>query len=158
MLADIAERVFADGTAARRGEVTAGQIARLSGLAGIQIGDAIGAVADDADQHYFPPPTLETAMVACNPRDKPRLHAAITELAEQDPLINVRQDDLRQEIYVSLYGEVQKQVICSPTIKLLAVISPTARVGMIVDRCVHPDVHNDPRSLGRRRSQRSFTT
>jgi ribosomal protection tetracycline resistance protein len=32
-------------------------------------------------------------------------------LAEQDPLINVRQDDQRQEIYVSLYGEVQKQVI-----------------------------------------------
>jgi ribosomal protection tetracycline resistance protein len=35
----------------------------------------------------------------------------MTQLAEQDPLINVRQDDIRQEIYVSLYGEVQKQVI-----------------------------------------------
>ena len=103
--------VFADGTAERRDEVTAGQIARLSGLAGIQIGDAIGAATGDADRHYFPPPTLETAMVARDPRDKPRLYAAITELAEQDPLINVRQDDIRQEIYVSLYGEVQKQVI-----------------------------------------------
>ena len=103
--------VFAEGTAVRSDEVTAGQIARLSGLAGIQIGDAIGAAADDADRHYFPPPTLETAMVARDPRDKPRLYAAITELAEQDPLINVRQDDIRQEIYVSLYGEVQKQVI-----------------------------------------------
>jgi ribosomal protection tetracycline resistance protein len=103
--------VFADGTAVRRDEVTAGQIARLSGLAGIQIGDAIGAATGDADRHYFPPPTLETAMVARDPRDKPRLYAAITELAEQDPLINVRQDDIRQEIYVSLYGEVQKQVI-----------------------------------------------
>jgi ribosomal protection tetracycline resistance protein len=87
-------------------EVTAGQIARLSGLAEIQIGDVIGTAPDDADQHYFAPPTLETAIVARDPRDKPRLHAAITELAEQDPLINVR-----QEIYVSLYGEVQKQVI-----------------------------------------------
>ena len=103
--------VFADGTAERRDVVTAGQIARLSGLAGIQIGDAIGAATGDADRHYFPPPTLETAMVARDPRDKPRLYAAITELAEQDPLINVRQDDIRQEIYVSLYGEVQKQVI-----------------------------------------------
>jgi ribosomal protection tetracycline resistance protein len=87
-------------------EVTAGQIARLSGLAEIQIGDVIGTAPDGADQHYFAPPTLETAIVARDPRDKPRLHAAITELAEQDPLINVR-----QEIYVSLYGEVQKQVI-----------------------------------------------
>jgi ribosomal protection tetracycline resistance protein len=106
--------VFADGAAARRDEVTAGQIARLSGLAGVQIGDVIGTVADDADRRYFahfPPPTLETAMVARDPRDKPRLHAAITELAEQDPLINVRRGDIRQEIYVSLYGEVQKQVI-----------------------------------------------
>jgi ribosomal protection tetracycline resistance protein len=103
--------VFADGAAARRDEVTAGQIARLSGLAEIQIGDVIGTAPDGADQHYFAPPTLETAIVARDPRDKPRLHAAITELAEQDPLINVRQDDIRQEIYVSLYGEVQKQVI-----------------------------------------------
>ena len=33
------------------------------------------------------------------------------QLAEQDPLINVRQDDSRQELSVSLYGEVQKEVI-----------------------------------------------
>jgi ribosomal protection tetracycline resistance protein len=36
---------------------------------------------------------------------------ALAQLAEQDPLINLRQDDIRQEIYVSLYGEVQKEVI-----------------------------------------------
>ena len=103
--------VFADGTAERRDTVRAGQIARLSGLAEIQIGDAIGTEPDGAGQHYFAPPTLETAVVARDPRDKTRLHAALTQLAEQDPLINVRQDDIRQEIYVSLYGEVQKQVI-----------------------------------------------
>jgi len=103
--------VFADGTAERRDTVRAGQIARLSGLAEIQIGDAIGTEPDGAGQHYFAPPTLETAIVARDPRDKTRLHAALTQLAEQDPLINVRQDDIRQEIYVSLYGEVQKQVI-----------------------------------------------
>jgi ribosomal protection tetracycline resistance protein len=107
--------VFADGAAARRDRVTAGQIARLSGLTEIQIGDVLGAGSgtgpDSADHHYFAPPTLETAVVPLDPRDKARLHAALTQLAEQDPLINVRQDDIRQEIYVSLYGEVQKQVI-----------------------------------------------
>jgi ribosomal protection tetracycline resistance protein len=45
------------------------------------------------------------------PADKGALHAALTQLAEQDPLINLRQDDARQEILVSLYGEVQKEVI-----------------------------------------------
>ena len=39
------------------------------------------------------------------------LHLALSQLAEQDPLINLRQDDRRGEMYVSLYGEVQKEVI-----------------------------------------------
>jgi ribosomal protection tetracycline resistance protein len=103
--------VFADGTAERRDTVRAGQIARLSGLAEIQVGDTIGTEPDGAGRHHFAPPTLETAVVARDPRGKARLHAALTQLAEQDPLIDVRQDDIRQEIYVSLYGEVQKQVI-----------------------------------------------
>jgi ribosomal protection tetracycline resistance protein len=46
-----------------------------------------------------------------DPGDKGALRAALGQLAEQDPLINVRQDDLSQEISVSLYGEVQKEVI-----------------------------------------------
>jgi len=103
--------VFADGGAVPRDSVTAGQIARLCGLAEIQIGDVIGTAPARADQHYFAAPTLETAVVARDPRDRPRLHAALAQLAEQDPLIDVRQDDIRQEIYVCLYGEVQKQVI-----------------------------------------------
>jgi ribosomal protection tetracycline resistance protein len=36
---------------------------------------------------------------------------ALAQLAEQDPLIKVRQDDSLKEISVSLYGEVQKEVI-----------------------------------------------
>ena len=39
------------------------------------------------------------------------LRVALAQLAEQDPLINLRQDDVRQEISISLYGEVQKEVI-----------------------------------------------
>ncbi len=45
------------------------------------------------------------------PADRGALRAALGQLAEQDPLINVRQDDARQEILLSLYGEVQKEVI-----------------------------------------------
>lgn len=103
--------VFTEGTSMRGDSVTAGQIAMLTGLAEIQVGDMIGTPPAAADQHHFAPPTLETAIVTRDPRDKARLFVAMTQLAEQDPLINVRQDDIRQEIYVSLYGEVQKQVI-----------------------------------------------
>jgi ribosomal protection tetracycline resistance protein len=46
-----------------------------------------------------------------DPADGQRLRVALGQLAEQDPLIDVRQDDTRGEISVSLYGEVQREVI-----------------------------------------------
>jgi ribosomal protection tetracycline resistance protein len=102
--------VFDRGGAADRGSVAAGQIGKLWGLGEVQIGDALGEPRAAAE-HYFAPPTLETAVVPARPADKGALHAALAQLAEQDPLINLRQDDVRQEIVVSLYGEVQKEVI-----------------------------------------------
>ena len=50
-------------------------------------------------------------MFARKPEEQGSLRAALGQLAEQDPLIDVRQDDTRHEIAVSLYGEVQKEVI-----------------------------------------------
>src|SRR5262249_30225750 len=83
---------------------------KLWGLAEIQVGDAVGTPRQ-AGQHQFAPPTLETVVVPRTPGETGALRVALTQLAEQDPLINVRQDDIRQEIAVSLYGEVQKEVI-----------------------------------------------
>jgi ribosomal protection tetracycline resistance protein len=48
-----------------------------------------------------------------DPAQRGRLFAALQELAEADPLINLRLDDERHEIAVSLYGEVQKEVIAA---------------------------------------------
>jgi len=102
--------VFSNGSSVRRASVSAGEIGKLWGLANIQIGDAIGQSVASAD-HHFPPPTLETVVVPRSLEDKGALRIALAHLAEQDPLINVRQDDVRQEILVSLYGEVQEEVI-----------------------------------------------
>lgn len=102
---------FAHGTALQAQSVAAGQIGKLWGLGDIQIGDTIGAARPDAKQHWFAPPTLETLVVPRHAGDRRALHAALTQLAEQDPLINVRRDELRQELFVSLYGEVQKEVV-----------------------------------------------
>jgi ribosomal protection tetracycline resistance protein len=104
-------RVFENGSAARRsGAVAAGEIGKLWGLGEVQIGDSIGT-PHEAREHHFAPPTLETVVVPQSPSDKGPLRAALAQLAEQDPLIDVRQDDERQELSVSLYGEVQKEVI-----------------------------------------------
>jgi ribosomal protection tetracycline resistance protein len=104
-------QVFEHGGAVEHTAVAAGQIGKLWGLGDVQIGDAIGAPRRAADEHHFAPPTLETVVAPARRADTGALNVALTQLAEQDPLINLRQDDVRQELFVSLYGEVQKEVI-----------------------------------------------
>ncbi|MFJ9978613.1 GTP-binding protein [Streptomyces cyaneofuscatus] len=103
--------VFEDGGEVPVPAVGAGRIARLKGLAGIRIGDSVGEARAEAGRRHFAPPTLETVVVPVRPEDRGALHVALGRLAEQDPLIAVRRDDLRQEVSLSLYGEVQKEVI-----------------------------------------------
>jgi ribosomal protection tetracycline resistance protein len=103
-------RVFEAGDAVQRDEVHAGEIARLWGLGEIQIGDWLGERRGGVE-HHFAPPTFEAVVAPVDPADGQRLRAALGQLAEQDPLIGVRQDDARGEISVSLYGEVQREVI-----------------------------------------------
>jgi ribosomal protection tetracycline resistance protein len=106
--------VFTGGAAAvRRDRVSAGEIARVRGLATIQVGDAVGDAPGRAQQPQFAPPTLESVVTPARAGDGGALRSALTRLAEQDPLITVRQDDARRELSVSLYGEVQKQVIAA---------------------------------------------
>ncbi|GHA53559.1 tetracycline resistance protein, tetM/tetO subfamily [Streptomyces tauricus] len=125
--------VFERGSARRETSVTAGRIGTLRGLADVRIGDTIGVPGEQsgdpagtagtlrssgpggsagpAGPQHFSPPTLETVVVPSRPGDKGALHTALTQLAEQDPLIDLRYDETRQEISVSLYGEVQKEVV-----------------------------------------------
>lgn len=103
--------VFEGGTVVQRPAVAAGQIGVLTGLAAVRIGDSLGAGQSTAGRQLFTPPTLETVVDPCCSAERGALRAALEQLAEQDPLINLRQNDRRQELFVSLYGEVQKEVI-----------------------------------------------
>jgi ribosomal protection tetracycline resistance protein len=92
--------------------VTAGRIARLWGLTDVRIGDTIGTPPTaHRPEHHFAPPSLETVVVPGPGTDRGALHLALTQLAEQDPLIDLRHDEIRRETSVSLYGEVQKEVV-----------------------------------------------
>jgi ribosomal protection tetracycline resistance protein len=95
--------VFDQGPAVRGMSVVAGQIGKIWGL-DVRIGDTIGTPSRRAS-HQFAPPTLQTVVIAVRSSDKGALHSALTHLAEQDPLIDFRHDR------VSLYGEVQKEVV-----------------------------------------------
>lgn len=104
--------VFDEGSDVRAESVTAGRIAKVWGLGGVRIGDTLGTPrTSSADGHHFAPPTLETVVTPRHAADRGALHLALTQLAEQDPLIGLRQDEVRKETSVSLYGEVQKEVV-----------------------------------------------
>ncbi|HSE29352.1 MAG TPA: translation factor GTPase family protein [Candidatus Saccharimonadales bacterium] len=94
---------------AQASSIRAGEIGKVWGLENAQVGDTIGDVRNSG--FSFVAPTLEAAVVAKNTGQQPKLHAALKQLAEQDPLINLRQST--QKLYVSLYGEVQKEVIAA---------------------------------------------
>jgi ribosomal protection tetracycline resistance protein len=103
--------VFDGGTARSAPSAGAGQVATLHGLGAVQVGDPIGAPPPAAPEQHFAPPTLEAVVAPARPEDRSMLHAALVELAEQDPLIDLRLDDDRGDLVVSLYGEVQKEVL-----------------------------------------------
>ncbi len=105
-------RVFAPAGAPRRDAATAGEMATVRGLGAVRVGDAIGEPPPGEEAvARFPRPALEAVVFAKRSEQQGSLRAALNQLAEQDPLIDVRQDDHRHEISVSLYGEVQKEVI-----------------------------------------------
>ncbi len=105
-------RVFAPAGAPRRDVLAAGEMATVRGLGAVRVGDAVGEPSPGHDvTARFPRPALEAVVFALRTEEQGSLRAALNQLAEQDPLIDVRQDDLRHEIAVSLYGEVQKEVI-----------------------------------------------
>ncbi len=105
-------KVFAPAGAPRRDALLAGEMGTVRGLGAVRVGDAIGEPPPgDAPTSRFPRPALEAVVAAVRPEEQGSLRAALNQLAEQDPLIDVRQDDHRHEIAVSLYGEVQKEVI-----------------------------------------------
>lgn len=102
-------QLFDHGQWIRARSVGAGQIGRLSGLTEVRVGDGFGD-AVQAEAPHFAPPTLEASVRAVRPEQGPALRAALSQLADQDPLIGVRTGDDGSPT-VSLYGEVQQEVL-----------------------------------------------
>lgn len=104
---------FAGGAPTPAETVCAGQIACLHGVRSARIGDRIGDldITDRAHVSAFPAPALESVVRPLDPAQITRLREALEQLAEQDPLMSLRQRNAEGEISVRLYGEVQKEVI-----------------------------------------------
>jgi ribosomal protection tetracycline resistance protein len=104
---------FCRGTSTEDRPASAGEIAKLVGLPDVQIGDQLGRWDPAKSGRYVALPGLESVVRARDPRDRPALLDAIGELSEQDPLIAARLEGPDAELTVSLYGEVQKEVLAA---------------------------------------------
>ncbi len=63
--------------------------------------------------HRFAPATLQALVEPEDPTQRTALFAGLAELADEDPLIDLRLDEDDGEAAVSLHGEVQKEVIAA---------------------------------------------
>jgi ribosomal protection tetracycline resistance protein len=93
-----------------RTRVPAGGIARITGLPRLRVGDRLGATTVSPVATRFRLPTLETVVTSAQPD---RLFTGLTRLADQDPLIDVRRGPTPGSLVVSLFGEVQREVIAA---------------------------------------------
>jgi ribosomal protection tetracycline resistance protein len=106
-------RVFRQGELETAREAVAGQVVVLRGVDTARIGDGFGAGAAGVAEE-FARPSLGTVVEPVDERDRPSLYSALDRLAEQDPLISLRVEERPEghpDLHLSLYGEVQQQVI-----------------------------------------------
>jgi ribosomal protection tetracycline resistance protein len=104
---------FMSGTAVPAEAASAGDIVVLHGLRAARIDDRIGGGDPGVGEidGAFPAPKLESVVRPVEPGQITQLRAALEQLAEQDPLISLRQRNEAGEISLRLYGEVQKEVM-----------------------------------------------
>ncbi|KQZ75258.1 elongation factor G [Nocardioides sp. Root151] len=89
----------------------AGQIAVIRGPAA-RIGDVLGR-PPRRRAHHFAPATLQALVEPEDPTARTALYAGLTELADEDPLIDLHLNEVDGEAAVRLHGEVQKEVIAA---------------------------------------------
>ncbi|PFZ56289.1 elongation factor G [Bacillus wiedmannii] len=103
--------MFHNGNAIQASIVPSGEFCKVWGLNDIKIGDIIGERTDYIKDIHFAEPQMEAAIEAVPKERIHDLYAALMELCEEDPLIKVWKDDVHNELYIRLFGEVQKEVI-----------------------------------------------
>ena len=94
----------------RSGPLTAGNIAKIRGLPRVRVGDQLGEPHASTVAARFSPPILEAIVRPRRPGREPALHAALTRLADEDPLIRTRVTS-GGATSVLLYGAVQREVL-----------------------------------------------
>jgi ribosomal protection tetracycline resistance protein len=102
-------QTFQDGKNIDVKTAKAGDIVKIWGLTEAHVNDWIG-LQPKLNTTHFGKPNLEIVIRSKNLNDSSKLFTALSDMSEQDPLINIHQTE-DGILSVQLYGEVQKEII-----------------------------------------------
>ncbi len=94
-----------------RPSASAGQIVAIRGVPA-RIGQHVGD-PPRRDLYRFPPATRQALVEPVEPGQRLALFAGLAQLADEDPLVDLRLDEQQGEAVIRLHGEVQKEVIAA---------------------------------------------
>lgn len=91
-------------------EVSCGDIAVLPGIENLHVGSALGQAAPPADFSLGKAP-LMTVVTPAQPERRKELLDALTQLSDEDPLLDLHMDGGTREIALRIFGRVQVEVL-----------------------------------------------
>lgn len=94
-------------------KISCGDIGVIHGISCMKIGSIIGKRSDKLKEASLARPTLKTKISLADGEDKHKLYMALLNLSDEDPLLDLETDDSNKDIYINLFGEVQKEIISS---------------------------------------------
>ena len=101
---------FYNGSSVISPKVIAGDFCKVWGLKDIKIGDLVGEWSDKIMNIPFAAPQLETQIKPVQKEKTHDLYQALMEMSEEDPLIHVLKDDFHHDLFIRIFGEVQKRL------------------------------------------------
>ncbi|MBP3890995.1 MAG: NYN domain-containing protein [Solobacterium sp.] len=87
----------------------AGQVVALKGIHSLQAGDAFGS--EETKLRLLNQPCITYALVVEEDIDRNKIQKVCEEIADEDPLLEMKYDTQSGEILFSLMGEIQKEVL-----------------------------------------------
>ncbi|TDF99205.1 GTP-binding protein [Paenibacillus piri] len=93
------------------GVLRAGDIAAVCGLSRVKIGDVIGSAAAVPPEHRLTVPLLTVQVHPADDAQYAQLVAALQELADEDPLLDLQWHQQERELHIKITGPIQLEVL-----------------------------------------------
>lgn len=105
--------IIENGKLIEASKISAGDIGVLYGLKDLQINDIIGSQCNEFKAISIARPTMTTRVLPTNKDESNNLFTALTQLTEEDPLLELSAHGMENEIHINLFGEIQMEILKS---------------------------------------------